>query len=178
MRWLARGARAAGNQLREAQAAGVGHSRRLFSAVTRHADLLGRLQHADIPRDNLRLGSATGIEGALLVDVPAISCVGDTMASRPRGSMLRAASLPECVFSDPQAYVAEAIRLGRNPDALMALRARVQTARTGAALFDLAARVRDWEVAWTVMVERSRPGLAPIAFDVPAPADTSLLPNK
>jgi hypothetical protein len=34
-------------------------------------------------------------------------------------------------------------------------------------LFDLPSRVRELEAAWTVMAERSRAGLQPVAFDVP-----------
>jgi hypothetical protein len=35
-----------------------------------------------------------------------------------------------------------------------------------APLFDAAARVREWESAWTVMAQRQQAGLPPTAFDV------------
>lgn len=175
--WLPFCGRAAHNLVREAQAAGVGAERLVFSHSAGRVAFQEALSQASLYLDTFGVSSASGLEDALRAGVLAISCAGDTMASRLGGSILRAAGLPDCVLTDPQAYVAEAIRLGRNPDALAALRSRVQAARVGSALFDLASRIRDWESAWTVMVERSRTGLPPTAFDVAAFEGTCMLLN-
>jgi len=65
------------------------------------------------------------------------------------------------------ALVAETVRLGNDPPALADLRMLLQQHRPAAALFGAAARVREWEAAWTMMVKRQRAGLAPAPFDVP-----------
>ncbi|WP_431096083.1 tetratricopeptide repeat protein [Polaromonas aquatica] len=158
----------AANLVREANAAGVHESRLLFAHRLSRAQLLACMKHADLFLDTLRFNANQGLEDALRLGVPAITCSGDSMASRLGGSMLRAAGLPQCVTQSPAAYVAEAARLGRNPQALQQLRQHVLAEKASAPLFDLAARVREWEAAWATMAERTRAGLAPAAFDVPS----------
>jgi len=72
------------------------------------------------------------------------------------------------VMESPAAFAAQAVRLGRNPQALQQLRQQLLAEKATAPLFDLAARVREWEAAWATMAERTRAGLAPAAFDVPS----------
>jgi hypothetical protein len=112
--------------------------------------------------------SMQGLEDALHLCVPSISCAGSRVASRLGGGMLHAAGLAHCVLDSPEAYQVEAVRLGRNPQALQELRQHLRAAKAGAPLFDLAARVREWEAAWATMAERTRAGLAPAACDVPS----------
>jgi hypothetical protein len=164
--WLPRCGAAAVNLVREAQAAGVGPARLLFSTPMDRSEALAAMRHADLFLDTLRLSAAQGLEDALQLGVPAITCAGKRPASRLGGSILHAAGLAQCVLDSPEAYRAEAVRLGRDPGALRALRERAEAAAAAAPLFDLAARVKEWEAAWTVMAERSRAGLPPVAFDV------------
>ncbi len=158
----------AANLVREANAAGVHENRLLFSHRLTRAQLLACMQHADLFLDTLRFNANQGLEDALRLGVPALSCAGDSMASRLGGSVIRAAGLPQCVMPDQAAFVAEAVRLGRNPQALQQLRQQLLAEKASAPLFDLTARVREWEAAWETMAERTRAGLAPAAFDVPS----------
>ena len=162
------GAAAANNLVREAEAAGVNANRLLFSRPDAPIAALCNLQHADLFVDNLRFNTAQGVEAALRSGLPVISCAGNRMASRMGGSLLQATGMADCVAENPAAWVAEVVRLGRNPDALLALRERLNASRVAAPLFDLAARIREWESAWREMVERSRSGLTAASFDVPA----------
>lgn len=156
------------NLVREANAAGVNENRLLFAHRLSRAQLLACMKHADLFLDTLRFSANQGLEDALRMGVPVLTCAGDSMASRLGGSMLGAAGLPQCVMQSPAAYVAEAARLGRNPQALQQLRQHLLAEKASAPLFNLAARVREWEAAWTHMAERTRAGLAPAAFDVPS----------
>jgi len=156
----------AANLVREANAAGVHESRLIFTHRLTRAQSLACLKHADLFLDTLRFNANLGLEDALRMGVPALSCAGDSMASRLGGSIIRAAGLPQCVVESRPAYIAEALRLGRDPQALQALREKLLAAKAAAPLFDLPARVKDWEAAWAVMAERSRAGLPPEAFDV------------
>lgn len=164
----------AANLVREANAAGVNENRLLFAHRLSRAQFLACMKHADLSLDTLRFNANQGLEDALRRGVPAITCAGNSMASRLGGSMIRAAGLPQCVMDSPAAYVAEAVRLGRNPQALQQLRQHLLAEKAKAPLFDLAARVREWEAAWTIMAERTRAGLLPAAFDVPSSARTAL----
>lgn len=158
----------AGHLVREAKAAGVSEGRLLFAARMSREESLGCLQQADLFLDTLRFNTNLGLADALRLGVPALSCAGNSMASRLGGSIIRAAGLPEGVTGNRDAYLAEALRLGRNPEELSKRRQQLQSARSTAPLFDLPGRVREWEAAWTVMAERSRAGLPPAAFDVQA----------
>ncbi len=158
----------AANLVREANAAGVNENRLLFAARLPRAQSLACLKHADLFLDTLRFNTNQGLEDALRMGVPALSCAGDSMASRLGSSIIRAAGLPQCVMPSEAAYVAEAVRLGRNPQALQQLRQHLLAEKASAPLFDVAVRVREWEAAWAHMAERTRAGLAPAAFDVPS----------
>lgn len=158
----------AANLVREANAAGVHESRLIFTHRLTRAQSLACLRHADLFLDTLRFNANLGLEDALRMGVPALSCAGESMASRLGGSIIRAAGLPQCVMESRPAYVAEALRLGRDPQALQQLRQSLQAGKAAAPLFDLPARVREWESAWAAMAERSRAGLPPTAFDVAA----------
>jgi predicted O-linked N-acetylglucosamine transferase (SPINDLY family) len=169
--WLpAYGPAVRANLCREARAAGVEAHRLVFAARTPRPEMLARLKLADLFVDSLHFNANHGLVDALRMGVPAISCAGRTMASRLGGSIIRAAGLPECVHHDPGAWLEAAVALGRDRAALRALRARLHAARPAAPLFDAAARVREWEAAWTHMAQRQQAGLPPAAFDIPAPA--------
>ncbi len=164
--WLPHCGKAASHLVRQAQASGVGAERLFFSRNMDRSQALAGMQLVDLLLDPLRVSAPQNLEDALRMGTPAISCAGKTMASRLGGSVLHAAGLPEAVFANEHAYVAEALHLGRDALALRRLRDRVRGLSTAAPLFDLPSRVRDWEAAWTTMVERSRAGLPPVAFDV------------
>ena len=162
------------NLAREAEITGIRPSRLVFSkrkpCGTTRAETLARMPLADLFVDALRFNANHGLVDALRMGVPAITCAGNSMASRLGGSIIRAAGLPKCVFTDTHSYVAEAIALGRDRSKLLVLKRQLQAARAAAPLFDAQARIRECEAAWTVMAERSRAGLPPVAFDVaPSP---------
>lgn len=160
-------AAAASNLSREAEAVGVSPSRIRFFATTGEAEWSANLRNADLFLDPIRFNANHGLVNALQLGVPAITCAGNSMASRLGGSIVRSAGLPACIFENEKAYVQAAISLGQNPDRLNGLRATLKEAHPTAPLFDLQARVRELEAAWTFMVERGRAGLPPVAFDVP-----------
>lgn len=165
---------AAANLEREAAAAGIRSTRLLFAHAI--AQTSARTRRPDLFLVPFRFGTAEGLEEALRLGVPALSCAGNSMASRMGGSLLHAAGLPGCVLDSHQAYVDEVLRLGRDAQALLQLQEQVRTVTPISELFDLPSRIRDWENAWAWMTQRSRDGLAPIAFTLPplspAPART------
>lgn len=149
------------NLAREAEAAGIAASRLCFAVAATRQDRLACLALADLFLDTLRISGDQDLRDALALGVPALSCAGPGIASRTGGSMLHAAGLAEGVFDDEAAYVAAAVRLGRDRPALQRLRTRLQAGLSSAPLFDLPARVRELEAAWTFMAERARAGLPP-----------------
>ncbi len=167
--WLAPlSATAQANLRREAEAAGVGVSRLCFATASSRRERLDQLALADLFIDTLRINARQDLRDALALGIPAISCAGSGMASRMGGSMLHAAGLGDCVVDKDADYVAAVLGLGRDPAALQQLRARLAANALSAPLFDLPARVRELEAAWTFMAERARAGLPPGSIDLPA----------
>ncbi|MBA4327402.1 MAG: hypothetical protein C0428_04185 [Polaromonas sp.] len=160
------GPRAQANLVREAQAAGITASRLCFAVAATRRDRLACLTLADLFIDTLRISGHQDLRDALALGVPALSCAGRGMAARLGASMLHAAGFADGVLENEAAYVAAALRLGRDRPALQQLRARLRTSHDTAPLFDLPARVRELEAAWTFMAERARAGLPPESLDL------------
>jgi protein O-GlcNAc transferase len=154
------------NLRREAGAAGVLPGRIAFITTATRTELLGCMQLADLFVDSLRLNANHGLVDALRMGVPAVTCAGQSMASRLGGSIIRAAGLPDCVLEDRGAYLKTIVRLGRDRNAIQTLRTRLAAARPTAPLFDTARRVKEWESAWTHMIAREQAGLLPESFDI------------
>ena len=150
---------------REAASAGVDPARLVFSQAD-SSPVSGCTRLPDLFLDPLRISAARGLEEALRIGVPALSCAGDSVASRMGGSMLHAANLPECVLGSQQAYIADAVRLGGDANARRQLRERLLAVTPNAALFDVQARVREWEEAWAWMTVRAQSGLPSVAMDL------------
>ena len=167
--WLpAYGVEAAANLVREAEAQGVAASKLLFAMPMSYDDLLACMRHADLYLAPLRCGQADGLVDALRLGLPAISCAGSSMAARIGGSVLHAAGLPQCIVQTPDDYVQLAITWGHQPESFAQIRNQFDAKK--APLFDLNSRTREWEAAWEVMVDRTRRGLPPVAFDIPSNA--------
>lgn len=155
------------NLKREARAAGVTEGRIVFISPCDRDELLARMQVADLFIDTLRFNANHGLVDALRMGVPAVTCAGNSMASRLGGSIIRSAGLPDCVYEDAGAYSEAIVRLGRDRSAIQTLGSRLAAARPTAALFDTARRVKEWESAWIHMIAREQAGLPPESFDIP-----------
>ncbi len=166
--WLPGFGAAASHLSREAEAAGIASHRVRCSASADNPEMPADLRHADLFLDPLRFNAHQGLVDVLRLGVPAITCAGNSMASRLGGSILRAAGLPYCVFDNEEVYLETAVGLGRDRERLSDMRTRLKEAHATAPLFDVQARVKELEAAWALMAERSRAGLAPTSFDVPA----------
>ena len=149
------------NLRREASKAGIDAGRLRFAGRLPRERFCAAAGRADLFLDTRHFGAHTTAMDVLWGGLPLLACPGETMASRLAASLLEAARLPELVAPDLEAYVATAIRLGGDRDALAALRARVRAARTGAPIFDRAARVRAFEDAILAMHRRRVAGLPP-----------------
>lgn len=152
-----------------ARAAGIDAKRLVFMQRCSRAQWLASLPLADLFVDTLRFNANHGLVDALRMGLPAVTCAGNSMASRLGGSIVRAAGLEGCVSTSKDSFMQHVVRLGRDAEARTALRQQLADARTTAPLFQTEARVREWEWAWAEMVRRHQAGLAPCAFDVPDP---------
>lgn len=166
--WLPGYAAAArANLHREAEAAGVAAQRLVFVNAAGRAQWLAQLPLADLFIDALRVNAVNGLVDALRAGIPAVTCAGQSMASRLGGSALLATGVPGQVVESEAAYADAVLALGRNRTLREQLRRQLADTASTAPLFDLKAHVQEWEVVWTRMAERARAGLPPAGFDLP-----------
>lgn len=158
--------------LTAAAGAGIDASRLVFQQRGSRQQTLSQIRLADLFIDTVRFNANQGLVDALRMGVPAVTCAGQSMASRLGGSILRAAGLPDTVTGSESAFVDTVVRLGNDTATLQALRVQLAQQHALAPLFDTQARVREWEMAWQTMVQRHRAGQPPAAFDVAAQPPT------
>ncbi|HEV3184096.1 MAG TPA: hypothetical protein VGZ49_04405, partial [Xanthobacteraceae bacterium] len=125
-----------------------------------------RHRHADLFLDTLPCNAHTTASDALWAGLPVLTCTGETFAGRVAASLVAAVGLPELIVPSLEAYEPLALDLARSPDRQRALRARLETGRTAAALFDTSGYARNIEAAYARMWETWRNGQYPAAFAV------------
>lgn len=136
--WLLSGPGQADDRLRAAAAAaGVDPTRLRFMPKLAHPDYLARYRHADLFLDTHPYNAHTTASDALWAGCPVLTCPGSTFAARVAGSLNHHLGLDEMNAADDAAFVAIAVRLGRDPAALQALRERLHARRADSGLFDM-----------------------------------------
>ena len=133
------------NLMREAAHAGIDPNRLVFAPTVPMAQHLVRYAVADLFVDTYPYGAHTTANDTLLVGLPLLTRVGDTLPSRIAAGHLNAIGLPELIASDLESYEAVALRVAHNPDELATMRARLARNRHTHALFDMATYTRDFE---------------------------------
>ncbi len=142
---LASEAEATANLQREAVAQGIDPARLIFAPKVPQEQHLARHPAADLFLDTFPYGAHTTTNDALLAGLPVLTCAGETLVTRLAGSQLHAIGLPELVTGDFVEYEALALRLAREPQTLIALRARLVANRRTHPLFDMGRYTRDFE---------------------------------
>lgn len=139
------------NLIKEASAHGVSQDRLIFAPRVAIADHLARHVHADLFLDTLPYNAHTTCSDALWMEVPVLTCIGDTFASRVAGSLLNVASLNELITDNLQAYKDKALELAQNPAKLAELKHKLQSAKVNSALFDTALFAKSLEDTYQTM---------------------------
>ena len=144
--WMLTGTEDANARLRQAAAdAGVAPERIIFADKMANPQHLARYPLADLFLDSLPYGAHTTAADSLWMNVPILTLPGRSFASRVCADLLTAAGLADMVCDSPDAFVARAIELGRDPAQLAPIKARLAKGRDSSTLFDTARLVGDLE---------------------------------
>ena len=154
------------NLRREAQARGVDPDRLVFASSVAFEHHMARLQLADIFLDTLPYNAHATASDALWAGVPVVTCKGEAFAGRVASSLLLAAGLPELVTATLADYEALALKLARDPAALVLLREKLARSKVTAPLFDTDRTRQCIEAAYRQMLERAARGEPPASFKV------------
>ena len=137
----------------EAEARGIVSSRLVFAPRMPLPDHLARHRLADLFLDTLPCNAHTTASDALWMGLPVVTCLGESFSGRVAASLLHAVGLPELVTRNLADYETLALALARDPARLEALRARLDSARTAAPLFDNDRFRHGLEAAYATMWE-------------------------
>ena len=164
--WLLSGPGRADDRLRTAaQARGVDPARLVFMRKLPHDDYLARYRHADLFLDTNPYNAHTTASDALWAGCPVLTRPGATFAARVAGSLNHHLGLDDMNVPDDDAYVATAIRLGRDDAARDALRTRLLAAKASSPLNDKARFAAGFAGVAGRMADRRRKGLPPAPLD-------------
>lgn len=164
---LAKPEAARANLRREAEAAGVDADRLVFAEGKPKPRHLARLRLADLFLDTRYYNAHTTASDALWAGVPVLTSPGRGFPARVAASLLGAIDLPELIMPDLACYEREALRLGRDPVALAALKAKLAVHRKARPLFDTRRWLRHFEWALEAMWAGHAAGREPAAIRVP-----------
>jgi predicted O-linked N-acetylglucosamine transferase (SPINDLY family) len=153
-----------GNLRREAAARGVDASRLALAPLASYPEHLARHRHADLFLDTVPYNAGATASDALWMGVPLLTCPGRSFASRMSGSLLTALGLRQLIASDLGDYERRALHLAGEPDALAAVREKLEANR--ARLFDTSRFRRHIEAAYLRMWESRQRGERPRGFAV------------
>ena len=155
----------------EAARRGIAPERLIFAGTVPYPAHLARLGCADLFLDTLPFNGGTTISDALWAGLPVLTCSGQAFAARMGGSLVRTIGTPELITSTLAEYEQAALALLRDPEALPAMRRRIESARTRSTLFDTRRFTRHFEAALQHMVQRYRDGLPAEHFRINAAGD-------
>ncbi len=116
------------NLIEEAAKLGVSEHHLIFAPRVDHKSHMERQQHADLFLDTLPYNAHTTASDALAAGLPVITCQGDTFASKVAASLLLQLECQELICQSLDDYEKKAIQLASQPDELMRIKQKVNTA--------------------------------------------------
>ncbi len=149
------------NLKKEAIARGVDPERLVFGERLTLADHLARHRLADLFLDTLPCNAHTTASDSLWAGLPVLTLIGQSFAARVAASLLSAMDLPELIAMTQDDYEQLAIELASNPYKLGAIKAKLESNRTIAPLYNPALFTHHLESAYVLMYERHLAGLPP-----------------
>jgi protein O-GlcNAc transferase len=122
---------------------------------------LARHRQADLFLDTLPYNAHTTASDALWAELPVLTLMGQSFASRVAASLLNAIGLPELITNTQEEYEALAIELATNPQKLVEIKLKLANNRLTTPLFDTPLFTKNLEAAYIKMHKRCLAGLPP-----------------
>ena len=141
---------------------GIDSSRIIFAKrVESMEDHLARTALANLFLDTHPYNAHTTALDALKADVPILTLMGQSFASRVAASLLSAIGLPELITTTQEEYEALAIELAKNPQKLAEIKSKLVNNRCTEPLFDTPHFVQNLETVYVKMYESRLRGVPP-----------------
>ena len=149
------------NLILQAKSRGIAKDRLIFAERMDLPEHLARHQLADLFLDTLPCNAHTTASDSLWAGLPVLTQLGETLAGRVAGSLLRAVGLPELVALNPDEYEELAVELAKSPLKLKKIKEKLAINRMSSPLFDASSFTREIEEAFIKIYERHQAGLPP-----------------
>ena len=152
------------NLKQEAQKQGIDEGRLVFAERMPLSEHLARHRQADLFLDTFPYNAHTTTSDALWTELPVLTLMGQSFASRVAASLLSATDLPELITGTQEEYEALAVELALNPKKLADIKLRLVNNRLTTPLFDTPLFTKNIEAAYIKMMERYHADLEPDHF--------------
>ena len=149
------------NLKKEAEARGINSSRLVFGGHLPNDEYLARYKTCDLFLDTFPYNAGTTASDALWAELPVLTLMGQSFASRIAASLLNAIGLPELITNTQEEYETLAIELAINPQKLADIKLRLVNNRLTTPLFDTPLFTKNIEAAYIKMMERYHADLEP-----------------
>ena len=149
------------NLIMQAQSRGIAKDRLIFAGRMDLPEHLARHQLADLFLDTLPCNAHTTASDALWAGLPVLTQLGETLAGRVAGSLLKAIDLPELVTRTEGEYEDLAVVLATNPAKLGAIEEKLARNRVSSPLFITKTFTLEMEKALMKIHQRCQDGLPP-----------------
>ncbi len=149
------------NLKKEAKARGVDDGRLVFGKKMPSDEYLARYQACDLFLDTFPYNAGTTASDALWSELPIVTLMGKSFASRMAASILNAIGLPELITSTQEEYEALAIELALNPKKLADIKLKLANNRSITHLFNTPLFTKKIEAAYVKMYDHYQNNLQP-----------------
>ncbi|MEM9566787.1 MAG: tetratricopeptide repeat protein, partial [Cyanobacteria bacterium P01_E01_bin.34] len=146
------------NLRQEASRRDINPDRLIFAPRLPSPEHLARQPLVDLFLDSWPYGAHTTTSDALRMGLPVVTLTGRSFASRVAGSLLHAMGLPELATSSWEDYEAIAYQLARQPEAMRAVRTKLENCQQTSPLFNCDRFRHHIESAYETMWSRWQDG--------------------
>ncbi|HUO02147.1 MAG TPA: hypothetical protein VMU31_05165, partial [Rhizomicrobium sp.] len=150
----------------EARKQGVDPKRIIFTERLPMAEHLARHRQADLFLDTFHYNAHSTASDALWAGLPIITVIGRGFPARVAAGVLATIGLPELVTQSAQDYERLALELAREPEKLVALKAKLAGLKVNSPLFDTERFTRHLEDGYAQAYQRYLDGNAPAHITV------------
>ena len=149
------------NLKKEAEQLGVNRNRLVFAPHIPIEEHLNRIKYADLFLDTHPYNAHTTTSDALRMELPVLTCIGKSFASRVAASLLNAVNVPELITTSQKDYEELAIKLATDSERFKIIKNKLRKNIPSAPLYDTPLFTKHLESAFRVMHDRYQQGLEP-----------------
>ena len=124
---------------------GIEASRILFAEQIPDDEYLARYRLCDLFLDTLYYSAGSTAIASIYMDIPVLTVVGHTNASRMGASICRSAGLDEFICETSEAYSQKAVYYANNPSIIVAVKEKLKQEKATLPLFDLSRFIHRFE---------------------------------